>query len=300
MLLPAARLALLSTLSMACGDERAASADASPTQANDAGDDASAVAPLPPFSVSLAHGSCGGGDCPNFSLRVDQTGHVAYFGTHCTVRPGVFTRRIPVADAVAVERALASRNYASLRNSYLTEADGCTQVVPGSRVAHWKVEADGGAKTVSYSHGCQSAPELAPMIALEPEVQRLTLVGDFVGDAGSACGPAASNGLVLAARYRLSLGERVIGLLGISASQRRWTLTTCAHDLVAIGSAAVDPRRWALVADGPQPIELPEQAGSVGSIVLERVEGTTLRARGLRSDDEVVLTVSATDTNACL
>ncbi len=95
----------------------------------DASSDASSWPPAQPsaYRIGASGGQCLG-DCPVYSVELDQTGRVRYFGGLCTVRPGSFTKQVPPADARMLYDALAATQFWRLGDRYATEQDGCPMV----------------------------------------------------------------------------------------------------------------------------------------------------------------------------
>ncbi|HEY6876556.1 MAG TPA: DUF6438 domain-containing protein [Polyangiales bacterium] len=263
------------------------------------GADAGVIPPERPAQLKLqfASGSCLG-DCPVFTVSIDQTGRVEYQGGLCTARPGVFTKQIPPTGVYNLYARLWQAGYWKLRDHYQNTQDGCHADVADVASHGLSVSADGTDKSLSYSESCTGVPSLDAVTRLAPKVQEVAQVSAWISSDSSRgelfnCGAGYEFPLELKGTYRLALGDRVIGLLTLAGSRADWRLTDCSGQPIGMGNPVMEPRRWILLG----PITLPSDAGSLGSIVLSPADDAGIRARGMRADDELVLT--ATPGTSC-
>lgn len=262
--------------------------------AGDAGSDASAWPPVQPrsFRISVAGGPCFG-DCPVFSLELDEAGQVSFWGGLCTARPGAYTKQVASADARMLYAALAATQFWSLGDRYVNEQDGCPAVHADDLTSDWKIEVDGRAKTLTHDLGCEGLAALDQIDALVPLARQLSGVDAWIAPSPVNCGAGHQYKFSLDAAYRLSYGGQVLGVLTLDAQQAHWALHDCAGTRLQGGDIVLEPSRWILLASDEAPIYLPAGLGNVGSILLERpVEDVILpNVRALRAADELTLSV---------
>ncbi|MDB4990135.1 MAG: hypothetical protein JWN04_5313 [Myxococcaceae bacterium] len=213
------------------------------------------------------------GDCPSFSVSVDQAGIVKYRGGLCTAQPGVFTKQVPAADVEHLYTELRNAGYWGLNDRYHTVQDGCANVYEDNSTQSLSVSADGFDKRLRYQLSCTGIPALDAVTALAPEVQKVAQIEAWISDQPSGrepinCGAGYEFALEFTGSYRLAQGERAIGVLTLAGSRKDWKLVDCSGQPLSMGTPVMEPQRWLLLDQGERPISLWPDAGTVGSIVL--------------------------------
>lgn len=270
--------------------------------AGDAAADASGWPPAMPTTFRIGvHGTRCYGDCPDYSLELDQAGKVTFFGGACAARPGAFTKQVAPADARMLYDGLAATQFWTLGERYVDMQDGCPMLWTDNRNISWNVAIDERSKMLVHYLGCKGLAELDRIDALETLAIQVSGVEPWLRPAPFNCGAGSRTppyGFALEPAYRISQGAQVLGVLVLEADASRWTWNDCAGARLLQGDIIFEASRWSLLDPAKHPIQLPGGLGEVGSIVLDKPEGDAPpRVRALRANDE--LTLSATEANGC-
>lgn len=260
------------------------------------------------FEIELSGSRCLG-DCPVYSVSVNDRGSVTFYGALCVARPGPYHKTVPAKDARAIYDRLRRTPFARMREHYFGKADGCTSTDAGDApTSSWRVEADDTTKTVERYYGCEGVPTLEQLDALEPIVQELTGIVDWLEPRTPTCGGAPTFE-VKEWTFVLGSGGSAVGTLVVHTNYE-FELLDCAGEMVQSGVVLTESLirnaagRLIFLGADRSPLELPEGLGVVGSVVIDfPLTGTSqqlLAARGLREDDELTLDVTVAGSCADL
>lgn len=269
---------------------------------------APADAALRSFSIEFGRSACFG-ICPVYSVRVDQTGAVEFFGLQCVARVGAHRMQLPPARARAIYDAFAE--VWTLQDRYWPGDSGCSMSNTDAPTLAWDITAEQRRKTVSHYAGCTGSEELTRLRALSERVDELTGVASWVGTAANTCGQSPVR-LPPYASYRIAHGQ-FAALLTLSdkpysnalsphpayfvtpnpaePSPLHWALTDCADKLLAFGRIARHPEGHLLVSEDKRPFTLPG-AIDIGAILLSTPDGASFNARALLPDSELDFAVT--------
>jgi hypothetical protein len=244
------------------------------------------------FVVELTSTACFG-DCPAYDVRVDQAGHVRYWGRSDTERPGVFEKDVAASAVQGLYEQLRSSPYFSLFDEYNSE-EHCPALVLDAPANLWNVLVDGVRKPLYRDHGCLEQPALERVDALIPELLKVTETERWVGNVGPCeGGPCGPDVRPLAGSYRLAHEGVPRATVQFSANQDAvsWTLVDCDGGPLAAGRDMWDYHRSVLVDQAGRQLRLgPDLV--LGAIELSRpAKKAPLVAVGWRGDDDIALTI---------
>lgn len=244
------------------------------------------------FSVELSGTACFG-DCPTYTVSIDQAGEVRFVGEQCVARPGVFTQRVAPEAARALYDAIVASPYPRLGDRYVTASDGCN-VFTDAPTSRWRVRGDDQEKTLTRYHGCDGVDELLEVDALESLVRTQSAVEAWFRRPDFNCGYQLPK-LPSQGRYRLERLGAPVALLTIESANGwsgNFSVRDCAGTETARGDVRPEHGRLVLLEAQRGEITLPEDLGSVGSLLIEGEKTgfnqpfVAQRARGLFVDSE--------------
>lgn len=242
------------------------------------------------FSVQFSGTGCYG-DCPRFTLRLDEAGRVDFVGGLCATRPGVFSSQVPNANALAFYQELRATSYFSLADSYEDEGD-CPSVSTDGPTYNWSVQVDDRQKQLTHYLGCDGVPKVEAVDALKQRLIDAAGVQAWVANpAPFNCG-YGYNGSVrpqLATSYRLSHDGQPLGVIRLE--EQGWVLDDCGGRRVGAGDRQIEPWRYLLVDREAKKLSFGDGGLALGSIVLSQRGDAGATAEGLRELDEVPLTI---------
>jgi hypothetical protein len=263
---------------------------------NDADGSSAAALPVQPdtFHVELSGTPCFG-DCPTYSASIDQDGKVRFVGERCVARPGVFEYEVSAADARAVYDALIATKYASLRDRYVDEEDGC-DVFTDAPTYTWNVLADDRQKPLTRYGGCEGVDGLDDVDAVMSVLHERAEVNRYLKPALFNCDYQPAK--VLDVSLQLSRAGVPLAVLKLASSQEGWSgdfeLSDCSGASTAHGDIRLENGRWVLLAEQRTPIALPGALGDAGSLVVDLksaekfgADATIRGVRALRETEDV-------------
>ena len=275
-----------------------------PDAAADAQIEGTWVPPSSPsaFTLTLESGRCFG-SCPEYRVSIDQTGKVEFVGGYCSARPGPYEKQVAPTAASSLYAALVSANFWSLRDRYADKnTPECPQFLTDGETNDWRAEVDGHVKTIERYEGCMGNPSLAALDALVDMVTAQSATDAWISDPGNSCRIGAA-AVKLASSYQLARDGQTLGLLTFD-DMSQWRLTDCAgaellkgHTSAEYGRVVLQQRKQLTEPLGLVPIVLPQGVGTVGTVVIETNGTSGVKARGLRADGEVALTL--TEATGC-
>jgi len=141
---------------------------------------ASEPAPNHLESITLERTPCYG-PCAVYSVEIKRDGRVNYFGEEYVKAKGKKTARIKIADFTALEAKFQEINFLSLRNTYIEDEDGCTDVWTDKPSMHITAKYNNVQKKVRYYMGCMGLPILEDIAHLADAIDDTAGTSRWIG-----------------------------------------------------------------------------------------------------------------------
>lgn len=250
------------------------------------------------FRIELMRGGCRG-DCPSYSVGIDQDGAVSFFAQRCVTRPGSFRLQVEPADARAVYDALIDARYPSFGDRYVDVADGC-ELVSDAPSQLWKVRADGRSKSLKHYLGCRGIEGLEALRDVQQELLERAGVQAQLEPSYAQCEAGLQR--IPDSRFLVDVGGEALGVLQVRAmygAPRFFELYDCSGALAARGDAHSERARIVLLGAERSTITLPRRLGEAASLILDLEEPPLgdvalppRSGRALREQGDVEFTLS--------
>ena len=110
-----------------------------------------------PILISLERRPCYG-TCPVYTVRVDDTGLVAYEGMKFVARLGTVTDTASRDSVRVLAAALANAGFFDLADRYLFGEPTCLRYAADAPIVITTITTGGRTKRVEHDHGCSGVP----------------------------------------------------------------------------------------------------------------------------------------------
>lgn len=106
-------------------------------------------------SVVMEQFECFWGTCPNYIVAINSDGSASYIGLSVAKKKGGVSLQLPPSAFDNVVNEIERINYFDLRESYVSEADGCKELWSDQSSVSFFVTRGGKTKKVHLYYGCK-------------------------------------------------------------------------------------------------------------------------------------------------
>lgn len=120
------------------------------------------------------------GPCPIYRLTLRGDGEVVFEGKRFVKSVGKLTAHVPPEDVQRLAEEFKKANYFSLRDKYVSPADGCQQWATDNPSAITSIKFEGKEKSVNHYYGCRGVKGLDELVKLETAIDRVAQTDQWV------------------------------------------------------------------------------------------------------------------------